>query len=108
MRCLPSETRAAFADKMRDMKLKLAGLALAAGSILLWLAWVLMPDAATNDAAHILAAVASQRDAVHRSTILQLAGAALLVPGPGRRGRARTRHARRRDRAALGCDGHGR
>jgi hypothetical protein len=76
------------------MKLNLAGWALAAGSIFLWLAWVLMPDAATNDAAHILAAVASQRDAVHRSTILQLAGAALLVPGlvaeavPGRGTRA--------------------
>jgi hypothetical protein len=63
------------------MKWNLAGWALAAGSICLWLAWALMPDAATNDAAHILAAVGSQRAAVHRSTILQLAGAALLVPG---------------------------
>lgn len=76
------------------MKPTLAGWALAAGSICLWLAWVLMPDAATNDAAHILAVVASQRAAVHRSTILQLAGAALLVPGlvaqgaPERRTRA--------------------
>lgn len=63
------------------MKRNLAGWALAAGSICLWLAWALMPDAATNDAAHILAAVGAQRAAVHRSTILQLAGAALLVPG---------------------------
>ena len=63
------------------MKLNLSGWALAAGSICLWLAWVLMPDAATNDAAHILAAVAAQRAAVHRSTMLQLAGAVLLVPG---------------------------
>lgn len=63
------------------MKLNLSGWALAAGSVCLWLAWALMPDAATNDAAHILAAVAAQRAAVHRSTILQLAGAALLVPG---------------------------
>jgi hypothetical protein len=76
------------------MKLNLAGWALAAGSICLWLAWALMPDAATNDAAHILAAVASQRADVHRSTLLQLAGAALLVPGlvaqgaPERRTRA--------------------
>ena len=75
------ETRAAFAAKMRRMKLNLAGWALAVGSIFLWFAWFLMPDAATNDAARILAAVASQRAAVHRSTVLQLAGAALLVPG---------------------------
>jgi hypothetical protein len=62
------------------MKLNLAGSSLALGSICIWAAWVLMPDAATNDAARILEAVSSQRIAVHRSSLLQLAGAALLVP----------------------------
>jgi hypothetical protein len=40
-----------------------------------------MPDAATNDAAHILEAVTTARAAVHASAILQLAGAALVVAG---------------------------
>jgi hypothetical protein len=59
----------------------LSAATLALGAILLWTAWALMPDAATNDAAHILTAVAAARDAVHASAILQLAGAALLAAG---------------------------
>ena len=76
------------------MKLDVTSYALAAGAVCLWAAWALMPDAATNDAAHILAAVAARREAVRASAILQLAGAALLVPGlaaeaaPERRTRA--------------------
>jgi hypothetical protein len=63
------------------MKPTFTGLALAAGAGCVFIAWSLMPDAATNDAGHILAAVASARARVHASALLQLVGAALLVPG---------------------------
>lgn len=63
------------------MKQDASAVALALGAILLWSAWALMPDAATNDAAHILTAVSTARAAVCASAILQLAGAALLVAG---------------------------
>src|SRR4029077_14075764 len=85
---------AAGSGKLRVMKPDLSALALALGAALLWTAWALMPDAATNDAAHILTAVAGARPAVHLSALLQLAGAALVVPGlaaetaPDRRTRA--------------------
>ncbi|HVZ73384.1 MAG TPA: hypothetical protein VHJ20_13480 [Polyangia bacterium] len=76
------------------MKLDASAVALAFGAVLLWFAWALMPDAATNDAAHILTVVAAARAPVHASAILQLAGAALVVAGlaaetgEGRRARA--------------------
>src|SRR5512138_2169244 len=63
------------------MKLDVFAVALAAGAALLWAAWALMPDAATNDAGHILMAVSTARASVHASAILQLAGAALVVAG---------------------------
>jgi hypothetical protein len=71
-----------------------SAIALGLGAVLLWAAWALMPDAATNDAAHILTAVTSARGSVHASATLQLAGAALIVAGlaaeagEGRRARA--------------------
>jgi hypothetical protein len=73
------------------MKTNLGGLALAMGAGLIWLAWWLMPDAATNDVAVILAAVGPCRPRVQASALAQLVGAALLVPGlvaeaAGRRG----------------------
>jgi len=58
-----------------------SAVALALGAVLLWVAWALMPDAATNDAAHILEAVSGARTAVHASTLLQLVAAALLMAG---------------------------
>jgi hypothetical protein len=63
------------------MKLQVSAAALAIGAAALWVAWALMPDAGTNDAAHILTAVAAAREAVRASALLQLLGAALLVPG---------------------------
>jgi hypothetical protein len=63
------------------MKLTLAKAALAAGAGCVFVAWWLMPDAATNDPGHILSAVAGARPRVHASALLQLLGAALLVPG---------------------------
>ena len=63
------------------MKTSSSGAALAAGAGCIFVAWWLMPDAATNDAGHILSAVASGRSHVHASALLQLLGAALLVPG---------------------------
>src|SRR5262249_55496575 len=51
------------------------------GSALLWLAWALMPDAATADAAHILAAVGGARASVRASALVQLAACAALAPG---------------------------
>ena len=56
-------------------------LVLAAGAACLFAAWALMPDAATNDAAHILEAVAAARPRVRASALIQLLGAALLLPG---------------------------
>jgi hypothetical protein len=61
--------------------MRLAGCALVAGAICIWIAWALMPDAATNDASVILTAVAASRGKVHASALLQLLGAALVVPG---------------------------
>jgi hypothetical protein len=63
------------------MKPTFTGAALAAGAGCIFAAWCLMPDAATNDARHILVAVAGARSRVHASALLQLLGAALLVPG---------------------------
>ena len=63
------------------MKLKPWSAALAPGAAFVWLAWSLMPDAATNDARVILAAVSGARASVRASALVQLAGAALLVPG---------------------------
>ncbi len=63
------------------MQRTLSAAALAAAAVLIWIAWWLMPDAATNDATAILDAVARHRAAVHASALVQLAGAALLVPG---------------------------
>jgi hypothetical protein len=63
------------------MKPDASAVSLALGAVLLWAAWALMPDAATNDAGHILTAVGSARVGVRASAILQLAGAALLIAG---------------------------
>jgi hypothetical protein len=73
------------------MKPNLGGAVLGAGAGCIFVAWCLMPDAATNDAAHILSAVGGARARVHASALLQLLGSALLVPGllaeaRGRRG----------------------
>ncbi len=54
---------------------------LALGAAGLFAAWLLMPDAATNDAGHILAAVGESRARVHASALIQLAASALMVPG---------------------------
>ncbi|HVY41016.1 MAG TPA: hypothetical protein VHM31_23915 [Polyangia bacterium] len=58
-----------------------SGAWLALGAAGVFLAWLLMPDAATNDAAHILAAVGASPARVHASAWIQLAASALLVPG---------------------------
>jgi hypothetical protein len=63
------------------MKLDASAVTLAIGAAFLWVAWALMPDAGTNDADHILTAVAAERETVRASALLQLLGAALLVPG---------------------------
>jgi hypothetical protein len=80
------------------MKPNLAGVTLAAGAGCLFVAWTLMPDAATNDAGHILSAVTSARTRVHASALLQLLGSALLVPGL-------VAEARERPTTALGVIG---
>lgn len=59
----------------------LLGLLLALGAAAMWLAWFLMPDAGTADAAHIFAAVSRQREQVRLSALVQLAACALCVPG---------------------------
>jgi hypothetical protein len=54
---------------------------MSAGALCIFAAWALMPDAATNDAGHILDAVAATRPRVQASALIQLLGAALLIPG---------------------------
>jgi hypothetical protein len=66
---------------LTGMKQTLSIAALVVGALFIWIAWWLMPDAATNDATAILAAVSGHRASVRASALVQLAGAALLVPG---------------------------
>src|SRR5688572_28645161 len=56
------------------------GLFILAG-ITFWLGWYLMPDAGTNDAAHILEAVASQRNNVWWSALIHILCSLLTVVG---------------------------
>jgi hypothetical protein len=81
------------------MKPDATAVTLALGATLLWVAWALMPDAATNDAAHILSAVAGARASVRASSLLQLAGAALLAAGLA--GEAAAEHRTRAGAVAL-------
>lgn len=46
-----------------------------------WLGWVLMPDAGTNDAAHILTAVGTHRDGVWWSVIVHLISSLAFAVG---------------------------
>lgn len=66
----PSSTRATI-----------AGTTFVAAAFLLWLAWALMPDAATADASHILDAVGAMRERVAWSARVQLLASALFAPG---------------------------
>jgi hypothetical protein len=58
-----------------------AGVSLIAAALLLWIAWALMPDAATADARHILEAVGANRERVALSAVVQLVASALFAPG---------------------------
>jgi hypothetical protein len=60
---------------------RVARLSMIAGAALLFVAWALMPDAATADAAHILDAVGPVRARVALSAAIQLVASALLAPG---------------------------
>src|SRR5690348_15161219 len=57
-----------------------AGVVLIFAAVTFWLAWFLMPDAGTNDAAHILVAIRAARDSVLWSIIVQLTSSAAFVP----------------------------
>jgi hypothetical protein len=59
---------------------RLAGAVLTFAAVTFWLAWALMPDAGTNDAAHILAAVHANRVAVRWSVVVQLVSSVAFVP----------------------------
>jgi hypothetical protein len=59
---------------------RVAGAVLIFAAVAFWLAWALMPDAGTNDAAHILAAVRINRDAVRWSVVVQLVSSVAFVP----------------------------
>jgi len=60
--------------------MKIAGYCLAAAAIAVGLAWVMMPDAGTNDADAILRAMAESRIWVYWSAIVQLAACAAFAP----------------------------
>jgi hypothetical protein len=62
------------------MPRRFAGSAMIFAATTFWLAWVLMPDAGTNDAGHILAAVGANRLAVRWSVVVQLVSSAAFVP----------------------------
>jgi hypothetical protein len=57
-----------------------AGAVLIFAAVTFWLAWVLMPDAGTNDAVHILTAVRDHREAVWWSVVVQLVSSVAFVP----------------------------
>jgi hypothetical protein len=62
------------------MRSPLAGALLVFGAVTFWLAWVLMPDAGTNDAAHILEVVRANRSGVWWSVVVQIVSSVALVP----------------------------
>jgi hypothetical protein len=57
-----------------------AGICMIFAAVTFWLAWFLMPDAGTADAAHILDAVRSHRESVRWSIIVQIISSAAFVP----------------------------
>jgi hypothetical protein len=59
---------------------RLAGAVLIFAAVTFWIAWALMPDAGTNDAAHILGAVRANREAVRWSIVVQLVSSVAFVP----------------------------
>lgn len=71
---------------------RLAGACMIAAATGLWLAWALMPDAATNDPARILVQIGAHRPRVWLSALVQLAACAAFAPAvlqlAGRGGRA--------------------
>jgi hypothetical protein len=67
-------------DAVPAARARISGVLLILAAALLWVAWALMPDAATNDPAVIARAVAATRDSVRLSAIVQLVASAAFVP----------------------------
>lgn len=83
---------------------RLGGGWLVAASVLFWLSWSLMPGVGVTDTRQILERVATQRDAVWLSVVLQLVSAACFAPPLltlGRLGHARGSTALRRGAVLL-------
>jgi hypothetical protein len=59
---------------------RIPGTLLALAAALFWLSWLLMPGVGVTDPARIFALVASQRDAVLGSVVVQLLSSVLYVP----------------------------
>jgi hypothetical protein len=62
------------------MSCRTAGYFLIFAALTFWIAWALMPDAGTNDAAHILTAIRANREAVWWSILVQLVSSTAFVP----------------------------
>lgn len=62
------------------MTQRLAGALLIFAAVTFWFGWWLMPDAGTNDAAHILAVVRENRDSVWWSALVHIVSAVCFVP----------------------------
>src|SRR5262245_17889526 len=60
---------------------RISGWCLMLGAVAFWVGWLLMPDAGTNDAAHILEAVRAHREGVWWSSVAHLLSGVALAAG---------------------------
>jgi hypothetical protein len=63
-----------------DLRSRVSGVLLVVAAVLLWIAWALMPEGATNDPAVIARVMAGARGDVWLSAIVQLAASAAFAP----------------------------
>lgn len=62
------------------LRAPISGALLIVGAVLLWVAWALMPEGATNDPVVIARVIAGARESVRLSAIVQLAASAAFAP----------------------------
>src|SRR5262245_51548942 len=62
------------------LRAPISGVLLILGAVLLWVAWALMPEGATNDPVVIARVIAGSRQDVRLSAIVQLAASAAFAP----------------------------
>jgi hypothetical protein len=68
------------ASPFPGLRAPISGVLLILGAILLWVAWALMPEGATNDPAVIARVIAGSREDVRLSAIVQIVASAAFAP----------------------------